>query len=352
MKYMQYPALDLLRALAAFEVLLVHVRGAAFVEFGALPDYQHTPLMAGFFAMTRLGQEAVMVFFVLSGFLVGGQVIRRVSRGIFDIRAFAVDRTTRLLIPLVPAVLIASVLQSVLQATPPSTQIFGNMLGLNDLLVPTLDFIPPLWSLTYEIWFYILAGAIGSVVSSRSPLGAVVICCCVLVFAKLSALYLLFWALGAGAASFYDLPMRKAASAALIAVPLVVFGVLSFQISYASKSFENHVYVSSNVALALIATGIALSLPFLVSRRVSAFLKPVARLSSAAAAFSYTLYLTHYPVEMALDPWLGRAPSVTAASLTTFGLRIAIALITASVLYWLFERNTPAARSFLIGERQ
>jgi hypothetical protein len=39
-------ALDLMRGLAAIMVLLVHVRGSSFVEYGALPEQQKTLLVA------------------------------------------------------------------------------------------------------------------------------------------------------------------------------------------------------------------------------------------------------------------------------------------------------------------
>jgi hypothetical protein len=42
--------------------MFVHVRGASFVEFGALPPEQRSVLVAFLFGLPRLGQEAVMVF--------------------------------------------------------------------------------------------------------------------------------------------------------------------------------------------------------------------------------------------------------------------------------------------------
>jgi peptidoglycan/LPS O-acetylase OafA/YrhL len=84
-------------------VLLVHVRGGTWVEYGALPEDQRTWLILAFFFATRLGHEAVMVFFVLSGFLVDGKIIGRLVKGSFRLPEYALDRTTRILIPLVPA---------------------------------------------------------------------------------------------------------------------------------------------------------------------------------------------------------------------------------------------------------
>jgi peptidoglycan/LPS O-acetylase OafA/YrhL len=62
--------------LAAIMVLVAHVRAASFVEYGALPQEQKSVLVAAIFAASRLGLEAALVFFVLSGFLVGGQRVR------------------------------------------------------------------------------------------------------------------------------------------------------------------------------------------------------------------------------------------------------------------------------------
>jgi len=53
----QIVALDLLRGLAALAVVLSHLRGSSFVEFGALPFAQQTISVAGFFAATRLGAD-------------------------------------------------------------------------------------------------------------------------------------------------------------------------------------------------------------------------------------------------------------------------------------------------------
>ncbi|HZE20873.1 MAG TPA: hypothetical protein VE082_02380, partial [Desulfobaccales bacterium] len=61
--------LDSLRFLAALTVLLVHARDSSFVRFGSLAADQKTLLFASAYAVTRLGNEAVITFFVLSGFL-------------------------------------------------------------------------------------------------------------------------------------------------------------------------------------------------------------------------------------------------------------------------------------------
>src|SRR4051794_23055027 len=115
-----YVSLDLLRAGAAIAVLLTHARGFSFVEYGALPAAQHTLAIQAFFLATRIAYEAVLVFFVLSGALVGGQIVRRTIAGQFSLEGYALDRVTRIFVPLVPAYLLALAVQLIVLHDPPS----------------------------------------------------------------------------------------------------------------------------------------------------------------------------------------------------------------------------------------
>src|SRR5690348_12598197 len=69
--------LDWLRFGAAFVVVMCHARGSNWVSWGKLAQSHQTRLSAVCFAVTRPGLEAVVVFFALSGFLVGGRLIER-----------------------------------------------------------------------------------------------------------------------------------------------------------------------------------------------------------------------------------------------------------------------------------
>ena len=93
--------LDALRLLAAFLVVAEHARAAVFIPWTQLEGGRM--LLAPFYALTSMGHEAVMVFFALSGFLVGGQAIRRLRRGTFSARDYALRRLVRLWIVMIPA---------------------------------------------------------------------------------------------------------------------------------------------------------------------------------------------------------------------------------------------------------
>ena len=84
--------LDWLRFGAALAVVLCHARPNNWAVWADLDGHYKNWLTGAFFGLMRPGVEAVVVFFVLSGFLVGGKVLDRMMKGTFDIRAYAVDR--------------------------------------------------------------------------------------------------------------------------------------------------------------------------------------------------------------------------------------------------------------------
>lgn len=63
-----------MRCIAAFLVVSMHLRAALFVDW----QQSESRGMAArlFYSVTSLGSEAVVVFFVLSGFLVGGSLLK------------------------------------------------------------------------------------------------------------------------------------------------------------------------------------------------------------------------------------------------------------------------------------
>ena len=94
-----YYWLDALRFIAALMVLLNHTRNDFFMMYGDLPLSQHGLLSFTFYTIMRLGHEAVVVFFVLSGFLVGGRGMERLKHGTMDARSYIIDRFSRIYPP-------------------------------------------------------------------------------------------------------------------------------------------------------------------------------------------------------------------------------------------------------------
>ncbi len=156
-----------------------HARSLVFVDYG---DLQAPGLLAkAFYFLTGFGHEAVMVFFVISGFLVGGKVWSLYQEGRFEWRRYLVDRVSRLYAVLFVALLLGAILDWVgylyfnkyglyshgyqgaiaVFRTAPIDQMgweyfLVNGLFLQTILGPTYGSNGPLWSLAYEWWYYIL----------------------------------------------------------------------------------------------------------------------------------------------------------------------------------------------------
>jgi peptidoglycan/LPS O-acetylase OafA/YrhL len=340
--------LDLLRGIAALLVFLGHVRESCFVEFGALPPEQHGLLTRIFFGMTRTGHEAVLVFFVLSGYLVGGQIINHVREGRFEVANYALERTTRIFIPLIPACLLAVALRWVdFGEAPDWPQTLLNMVGLNGVLTETLSGNAPLWTLAYEIWFYILAGAIGYLLSARRGLTAafLLIALSVAVFCILDARYSLFWAMGAVCVLLSGQTMIR--SLGVIGFAFLAFGILDYQLAAQSKSFVNVVILPTPVAEALIVLGVCLIIPYLSDPRTDSALGILRKSALYLSSISYSLYLFHYPLNVTLDRIFPRADNLSWSAVGMFIVRVALILLVINVLYFAFEANTPAVRRYL-----
>jgi peptidoglycan/LPS O-acetylase OafA/YrhL len=345
-------ALNLMRGLAAVAVLQSHLRGDSFVEYGALPASQHGIAVELFFAATRLGYEAVMVFFVLSGFLVGGQVLARLKENRFDLEDYAIDRATRIFIPLIPACLLTAAIGTFLfQQPPPLSHLIVNMIGLSEVVNYSLPLNPVLWSLSYEIWFYILAGALGYAICKRiNVTTAAVLALCMLVFAILQTRYLIFWLFGALVSTCTEIRFKGAI--AMTGLILGTAGSVFYQLAAASHSLTPIAYVPPIVADCMMCLGVAITLPFLVDPAVDRFLRPIQRLAAALAGFSYTLYLTHRPTDAALGLLFPKADALSVHSVAIFAGRIVICLAVAVAFYFVFESNTGAVRGMWRRRRQ
>lgn len=153
-----YYWLDLIRFLAAFAVVMCHFRGAFFIDYTSLPTEEQNIANFIFFSSTRLGQEAVLIFFVLSGFLVGGKALERMMNGTFQGRGYCIDRFVRIMLPLIAVLLLYLPVRRYLGQPIQWRDWFGCLFSLQGIWTGAC--VEPLWSLAYEVWFYILvAGA-------------------------------------------------------------------------------------------------------------------------------------------------------------------------------------------------
>jgi len=350
------PLLDWVRGIAALLVFATHLRDASFVAFGFLPADEQTVFNAVWFALSRLGHEAVLIFFVLSGFLVGGRELARFRAGDFDVGRYAAARVARIGIVCIPAVLLAWAVTAYAGTRLSAPTILGNMVGLQSVAVPIIEADIPLWSLAYEIWFYVLCGAALCVASPALRWSAVPIALgslLVLTFV-LDPSYLVFW-LG-GAAAFLWRPARTHLWLLALAILLLMAGTGLHQIGRGTyNATMQAVQASQGLPVStvdglgqwLFAAGAALLMPLLRSMDVLHDRK-LAKLGAALAAVSYSLYLSHYPVLWFMNTFMPQAPEISLWTVAEMLLRGVACIAVALAFYSLFERHTQRVRDYLL----
>jgi peptidoglycan/LPS O-acetylase OafA/YrhL len=307
-----------------------------------------------FFSITHLGTESVLLFFVLSGFLVGGKVLERTISGSFDAKSYAIDRISRIYLPLIPALAFTFLINCLICGQTFSLRsLAGNLCGLQGVLsiVPAFAGNDPLWTLAYEFWFYLLGGFFAAVCAGGGRarlvgmIGAMVV---FIVFTRLHAALLFCWCLGA-------FGYKLVGSSSLTRIWLGAGALLAIAGGGLSEYIEGHPFsfgsflASGFVAKLIFSLGAALVLAWVVTRNPgSSRLALWEGAGTRLAAFSYTLYLTHHPV---LRLWLNFRPEkYSSLAIQTFPWFIAeclSCLLVAWLIYLPFEAQTQRAREWM-----
>src|ERR1039458_4811324 len=129
----RYHWLDWLRFAAAFGVIVCHTRGGNWTAYANLEEHSKSHLAYLFFALTRPGLEYVVIFFILSGFLVGGKVMEKIRKDTFDLKAYVLDRVSRIFVPLLPALLFTYAVNLICHRSVSLIEFLGNVFGLQGL---------------------------------------------------------------------------------------------------------------------------------------------------------------------------------------------------------------------------
>lgn len=344
-----FPWIDWFRFLAAFIVVLAHSRMLIFVKYADLePDSRNT-LTSIFFAVTRLGNEAVLIFFVLSGFLVGGIAIERLSKSTFNLKSYLIDRATRIWIPLIPAIILMIGVSLYLDLPVNYWHVLGNTLALQSIFVPELQENAALWTLGYEIWFYFFIAALGLFKCNKAAC-LILLCLFIAAFTRLMPHYFVCWLIGAAA---YLWKPGKSLKLLIFGIVIMIYGCLGRQVGRGSESldiaFLQAFLPSEEMARVVFSAGFALLIGQLILIKKWPKLDNI---GTQLAAFSYTLYLVHFPIIHLYSGKGLKLSSLDFHSLMTYSAVITSCLAVALIMYWLFERNTKYVRSLLKQSKQ
>ena len=340
--------LSLLRGLAALEVAAAHLRAQLFPGLRQLAQpalwYQLLAFVTGF------AHQAVVVFFVLSGWLVGGSLLQRAGQP-HALRDYAIDRLSRLWSVLIPAMALMCCLAAAngqLHDAGSSYSLataLGNLLGLQNIAVPVYGGDGPLWSLSNESWYYLLFGLLMLAHTTRNKLLqlsalALVLAALALLPSPLS-LYGLVWLLGAAGA---HLRIDAAPALRLLAVPLFAATALALRLYGRNDDLDTTSIVQDLFySLLLLACLCGIGRQATVRQRRARRLKAV---TGFLASFSFTLYVLHTPLIELL--WTDRGQRPLSAhdplSLAVFGAMLAIVVALSYLFYLPFEAQTARLR--------
>jgi peptidoglycan/LPS O-acetylase OafA/YrhL len=357
-------ALDLVRGLAALEVMFSHIRNFIFEDFPKLP-YDTGLLTNAFYYFTGFGRQAVFIFFVLSGYLVGGSILGARPEGFAG--RYAVQRLTRLWIVLLPC-LAATLLWNGLGdhtggadylngrlnppvASAPSVPIrtdlltiLGNIFFLQSRYIEVLGDNGPLWSLAYEFCYYaafpLLVFALRTPSSIPLALRGVFLGVVVVILAlPPEGIVMGFGVWLAGVAAYAWVNSRFARH-----TDQTWFGVLSIAACLGLFHLSRHGEVSDF----FLGLGFAATLPYLVRKLAAP--RWLASTSAWLADFSYTLYLAHFPfVAFLWYTLLGSERLLPSATATGRFVVLSLAAVGYSyLLSLLFERHTNRLRRWVM----
>jgi peptidoglycan/LPS O-acetylase OafA/YrhL len=351
--------LDAMRGMAAIVVLVSHVRQVFFIPY----RQAGRGLLVQFVYIDHyVARAAVIVFFTLSGCLVGASVLTSVENGRWSWRNYLLSRLSRLYVVLIPALLLTATLDWLGRSNPATRwayfnnlwdgrttahmdtlkNFFGSLFFLQTIHTDYFGSNSPLWSLSYELWYYIAFPVIVLAYTRRNKLLWSMLALAGLgwfVGYQVAALFPC-WLAGVAAGVLANrLPHRAGMlrwAIALISVGAIVGSVIG-SAAHVLSGYEAD-YVASAAAAVLIWAALA-------ARPES---RLYARASILLSEMSYTLYLTHLPLLILIQRSLFRNPwSADLLHICFAALPLLIALGFAYCFYLFFEARTGEVRRWL-----
>ncbi len=326
--------LDLVRFLAAVAVLLTHLAYKRFTG-GLIIEWR------------TYGNDAVMVFFVLSGYVIAHTVATRDR----EFRPYLMNRCARLYSVAIPAILLTLVLDHVgkaiapamydgfwYQGSDPIGRVLHALSFTNELWFNSVRLFSngPYWSLGYEFWYYMLFAAAFFLRGGQRVfwIGALTL----LVGPKILLLFPI-WLLGVWVHRVNTTrTLGPAAGWLLFLGSFVLYGLfraaglrdtlLHLTHELLGKRFVEGELVWSNEFISAYLIGALVAANFIGVHALSAQLAPVLSRGEGVirdwAGYTFSIYLFHYPILQFLAAVLPIRPSEAWSGVMLFVLTMAL----------------------------
>lgn len=313
---------DMIRALAAWAVMWGHLRNLFFADVHHVQS-QSAALKALYF-FTGFGHQSVVIFFVLSGFLISSAVVRRHLTSTWSWSGYAIDRFSRLYVVLLPGLLCGLLLDECGSHLFASTGLYShpleglgaiivvdnltlktlllNALFLQTVLAPTSGSNGPLWSLASEFWYYVLFPLAFSAVLAlqqarihRFAALAVAVCALGVFLGSFVMQGFILWLTGSALAvafSRFDVSNRRALYCWFVITATALGSCLAY-----ARSRNPNFWIDFSLALSFSAFLFGVLNTGVAGKRY-------ARIAHLLSGFSYSLYVLHFPLLVFLRAWL------------------------------------------------
>lgn len=366
--------LDIIRGLSALIVCFGHLRNALLVDFGTLAN----PSIATkiFYTLTGFGHQSVMVFFVLSGYFVGGGVLRAGSK--FTWVNYLSSRLTRLWVVLLPCLLLTWGIDHMINIYNPgalagvsfdnwhsgpkpgeySTSLstfFGNIIFLQTIELPVFGTNGPLWSLANEFWYYILFPAIVLIFglagsgSFSTRITALAIGALASWWLPRDVLYgFIIWMMGV-VIYLLEAWFRSLKLNLIRFITGLSFSTFIASLAYSkSTSLIEYANINPDILIGITFSAVCLSLTYrpFPSKKYPIFERVFRHLSE----MSYSLYISHFPVVILISTIFYSSNKLVLSGLALVQfMGWSIVLIGVGyMVYWFFEARTVLVRTSLL----
>lgn len=354
-------------------VLAVHAT-IQFINFGPANNVDPSlPVRTWrFLAGFEFGRHAVIGFFVMSGFLVGGAVVTHLRQDRPFLLEYSIHRVARIYLVLLPALVVTIVCDSLgrqifagsgvyefpfLQEHYDPILIVTDILNLQGIIARYYGTNGPLWSIAYEFWYYILFPALllpfARVYTPRrrSTVAALTLLLVIVVSIKQGwfALGFLLWGMGAAAI----LPTQPLIRSARMSLVINIVVVIAMRLFVAGERLE---HTPSLLHFSDVVSAAAFANLILTLRFCGGEMWPLLRsnLHRRLADFSFSVYAIHMPLLVFMragisrvlgDQWLEEPAAL--AQWTALAIVMSITLTIGYFFSLATEAHTSAARRML-----
>lgn len=323
-----------------------------------------------FVSNKEVGHKAVIGFFVISGYLVGGEVFRGVRSGASFYQTFYLKRFARIYVVLAPALAFTFLIDAVgaglfqrggFYNEAMFSGHFGfdvlalNLLNLQNIVTEPYGTNIPLWSLAVEVWYYITFPLLLMPITRHLSLRMRLFwfCLAVLVCGYISLVsYLFFWGYVMWiAGALTAMAPRPVFRSYWVSLAIFIAVIVPVRLLVRGPLVENFpsARTASDVLCAIAFANLLLSARF----SVPAFFAAIRSLKFDVPNFTYTLYLTHLPIIVFVRAMLDAVAPGWALQNATLGnwaamlSVIAFAFVFAYFFSALTEARTASFRRFI-----